>query len=277
MIKIKKLLDKIFCCRKNAQINLIENKANTVSAKPKYLLLVEKHPPYRYNNAYYYLTKNNIVLPQVQAVTTYNPNSYTSDIVVNNWPHEYILQNILPPKTDNKPTLVLDLDHTLIFPSQTKLEKFDFNINILHNNKIYDMYFIKRPYLEEFLEELSAHYEMIVYTAGIMQYGLKILKHIDPKSRRQYCLSRNYCSILTKNGHTKDLYVKNLSILGRDLTKTILIDDKTFSYAIHEKNGQYIPGFYGESHDNALKILKEYLIKIKDISDFTNRDNCEYF
>ena len=52
-------------------------------------------------------------------------------------------------------------------------------------------YFSKRPFLEDFLEEVSLFFNVHVYTASEKDYADIILSYIDPKNKIQKRLYRN--------------------------------------------------------------------------------------
>lgn len=279
MEAIKRFFSKFACCGSDMRVELKQEKTEMERREcsgNRNFLISEGLKPYEIHGSQVYMTKHTFKLAKAALVNTLFPHHYINEKYEDIFPEVADNSNILPEKTCNKPTLVLDLDHTLVYPSLTKPQDYDFSITVTYNNKIHRMYFVKRPGLEEFLSELNEHYELVLYTAGIMQYALKALKNIDPDTRIKYCLSRSYCTILTKNGISKDVYVKNLDILGRDLTKTIVVDDKTSSYIMHPENGQHIPGFFGSKDDTCLYKLKEYLLALKDIADFKQREKCTY-
>lgn len=53
------------------------------------------------------------------------------------------------------------------------------------------LYFSKRPFLEDFLEEVSLFFNVHVYTASEKNYADMILNVIDPKNKIQKKLYRN--------------------------------------------------------------------------------------
>ena len=63
-------------------------------------------------------------------------------------------------------TLVLDLDETLIHSNYEKVADYDFKINILDLGKDQDVYVSLRPYVKEFLTEISKHFELVLFTAA---------------------------------------------------------------------------------------------------------------
>ena len=58
-------------------------------------------------------------------------------------------------------------------------------------------------------------------------------------------------------------YIKDLSKIGRDLGKIIIVDNLSQCFKLHSENGILISSFYGEDeNDNALIELQKILIKI---------------
>ena len=87
------------------------------------------------------------------------------------------LKSLLTIKYPKMHTLVLDLDETLVRCTEEKPEKYDFVIKI-SINEIY--YVNKRPYLDEFLNFCSIHFNLILFTAAKKIYADLILYKIDP-------------------------------------------------------------------------------------------------
>ena len=150
-----------------------------------------------------------------------------------------------PPKKNY--TLVLDLDETLISFKFTQINK---GIGKLH----------LRPGLEDFLEEIKKYYEIIVFTSGTKDYAETILNIIEQKNNSRYfdgILYREHTTIIGKK------YIKDLSKIGRDLSKTIIVDNLPQSFKLQRENGILINSFYGDNMDDrALFELKRILINI---------------
>lgn len=157
----------------------------------------------------------------------------------------------LPSKKDNKAfTMVLDLDETLI----------SFKLNETGKGMI-----IFRPGLDQFLNELSSLYEMVVFTAGIQEYADPILDEIE--NTNKYFTKRLYRqhTVIIENG-----IVKDLSKLGRDLSKVVIIDNMPQNFRLQKENGIFIKNYYGEdSNDTALIDLIPIL---KQIASNPNND-----
>ncbi len=186
---------------------------------------------------------------------------------------EYIFDP-LPSTNRNFPTLVLDLDNMLIYSSTKELTRFDYIVTVHYNNKVQKVWIVERPGLGEFLELMSQYFEIFLFTAGIRQYGIKVLKKIDPKMTIRYFLYRRFCTFLGRNSKNQELYTKNISILGRDEKKTILVDDRDYSFVFNSKSGVLVSPFDGDSDDNELQKLGKFLIYCSELTDI--REKVKY-
>ena len=77
-----------------------------------------------------------------------------------------------------------------------------------------------RPNCITFLKTLSQYFEIVIFTAASQDYADWILDVLD--SEHKYISHRLY------RQHTQyddGVYVKDLHLLGRDLNKTIIIDN----------------------------------------------------
>jgi hypothetical protein len=114
-----------------------------------------------------------------------------------------------------KYTLVLDMDETLI-------HYFFTNIS--------GMFFV-RPYCFEFLKELNELYEIVTFTAGTKDYADGILNLLDIDNNIiKYRLYRHHITMLGCS-----IY-KDLSKLGRDLSKVIIVDNLKENFRLQPNN-----------------------------------------
>ena len=161
------------------------------------------------------------------------------------------ISSYLPPiKKPYKYTLVLDLDETLIH----------YKTDIMQNNdKQNKNILILRPNLLLFLKEMKQLYELVLFSYATYEYIEKILKIIESKEKYfNYILDRRH--ITYENGS----YVKNLSLIGRDLKNVIIIDDKPQAFKMNTENGIFIKPFYGDCFNNK-NILKNLMNILKEI------------
>ena len=142
-------------------------------------------------------------------------------------------------------TLVLDLDETLI---HFKSNPNDDSSGILQF----------RPFLSEFLIGVSKYYELIVFTAATEDYANPIIDAIEKKGIKfEYRLYRIHTVVINND------FVKDLSRLGRDLSRTIIVDNMEQNYKLQPENGITIRPFWGkDTNDMALVDLLGLLIEI---------------
>jgi TFIIF-interacting CTD phosphatase-like protein len=53
-------------------------------------------------------------------------------------------------------------------------------LNVEYEGTNYPVFIRKRPYLEEFLDEISGRFEVVVYTASAKAYAGAVMQAIDP-------------------------------------------------------------------------------------------------
>ncbi|KAJ6233909.1 nuclear lim interactor-interacting factor-related [Anaeramoeba flamelloides] len=214
----------------------------------------------------------------------------------------FLIPPLLPKqstKFKEKMTLVLDLDQTLVFSCYDQPKSYDFKFlfsigsnskNINKNakeeeeeeeevedldNEQHMIYVQKRPHLNTFLERCSQLFEVVVFTAGLKEYADIILDKLDPNNELiSHRLYRDSCTEV--ESYT---YVKDLSLLGRDLNRTLIIDDLPSSYSLQPQNAIPIERFCGNSSDSSFfdeLILDNELPRILKILENFNHHQSVY-
>lgn len=120
----------------------------------------------------------------------------------------------LPPKDrgDNRISLVLDLDETLVHCTVEPIDDPDMIFPVEFGGVEYQVHVRKRPFLKEFLEAVYEKFEVIVFTASQKVYADSLLDRIDPEGKYiKHRMFRESCLPVEGN------YLKDLNVLGRGL------------------------------------------------------------
>merc|ERR1712070_289544 len=126
----------------------------------------------------------------------------------------------------------------------------------------YQVYVRKRPYLLEFLTRVSTSFEVVVFTASQRVYADKLLHYLDPQQTLfEHRLFREACLPVQGN------YVKDLTVLNRDLSRCILVDNSPYAYGYQIDNGIPIVSWYDQEDDEELVKLIPFLETLKDLQD----------
>jgi len=157
--------------------------------------------------------------------------------------------------------LVLDLDETLVHSSFRAVPGADFVIPVQIEDVVHFVYVSKRPGVDEFLIEMAKHYEIIIYTASLNKYADPLLDLLDPKKTIRHRLFRESCVYYEGN------YVKDLSLLDRDLSQSIIVDNSPASYIFHPSNAIDCSSYIDCPKDRELDQIAKFLIGVKDAKD----------
>ncbi|KAJ0637731.1 putative protein-serine/threonine phosphatase [Helianthus annuus] len=159
-------------------------------------------------------------------------------------------------------TLALDLDETLVHSSLEHCDDADFTFSVFSSLKEHTVYVKQRPYLRTFLEKVSEMFHIVIFTASQSIYAKKLLDILDPDgtiiSRRAY---RDSC-IFADGSYTKDL-----TVLGVDLAKIVIIDNSPQVFRLQVNNGIPIKSWFDDPSDCALISLLPFLESLVDAQD----------
>ena len=204
------------------------------------------------DNNFYYNIENNIYENDEDGTNAYEIMQMLKDYEINKVDAPFL---VTPSK--KKYTLVLDLDETLIHLRQKKdIINIKNDVNIKINNTsdyFYDNYDKdKNKYLLQFrvglfsfLTILKPFYEIISFTSATREYADVIINEIE-KNRKffDHKFYREHTVIY------KDTFVKDISRIGRDIKKIIIIDNNERNFVLNKENGIKIAPYYGDEDNN---------------------------
>ena len=123
------------------------------------------------------------------------------------------------------------------------------------------VYVAKRPGVDDFLVEMAKHYEIVIYTASLNKYADPLLDLLDPHKTIRTRLFRESCVYFEGN------YVKDLSLLDRDLSQTIIVDNSPSSYLFHPENAIDCTSFIDDVKDRELDQIARFLADVRKVDD----------
>lgn len=125
---------------------------------------------------------------------------------------------------------------------------FSLDLSLVTRGEQQEMVYVAfRPHVQEFIDFVSARFEVAVFTASHKLYADPIIDALDPAGKLgKMRLYREHCA---DAGGTK---VKDLSLLGRPLHKIALLDNTPTCYAFQPRNGIPISTWVDSQTDRGL-------------------------
>ncbi|XP_063123459.1 carboxy-terminal domain RNA polymerase II polypeptide A small phosphatase 1 isoform X4 [Rattus norvegicus] len=106
----------------------------------------------------------------------------------------------------------------------------DFIIPVEIDGVVHQVYVLKRPHVDEFLQRMGELFECVLFTASLAKYADPVADLLDKWGAFRARLFRESCVFHRGN------YVKDLSRLGRDLRRVLILDNSPASYVFHPDN-----------------------------------------
>jgi Dullard-like phosphatase family protein len=170
-------------------------------------------------------------------------------------------------KYPNRKLLILDLDETLIHCSVNLREHKLFENQIVvktDEGLLVPALLNIRPHVAQFLQTMSEHYELVLFTASAKYYASKMLRYIDPhRSFFSHVFYRESCCKTTNGKLVKDLTV----FVNVPLKDMILVDNNTYCMWLQPTSGVPILNFYHDKSDEELLRIQPFLLELKDTLD----------
>lgn len=174
-------------------------------------------------------------------------------------------------KNDEKILLILDLDETLIHAT-------DKNLNLVIDFKIFNYNVYKRPFLDDFLQEIKDDFLLAIWSSADDEYVNEITKKIIPKEiQLEFIWGRSKCTYQRNHqigeygyydDHSQSDYhyikpLKKLKKKGYDLNRILIVDDSPHKSKDNYGNAIYPKKFTGDHNDSELRKLSKYLKQLK--------------
>ncbi|XP_077521486.1 carboxy-terminal domain RNA polymerase II polypeptide A small phosphatase 1-like isoform X2 [Amblyomma americanum] len=171
---------------------------------------------------------------------------------------------LLPPvryQDMHKICLIIDLDETLVHSSIKPISNADFVVPVETGGTVHQVYVLKRPYVDEFLQRVGDAYECVLFTASLAKYADPVADQLDKWGVFRARLFRESCVFHRGN------YVKDLGRLGRDLHRVVIIDNSPASYMFHPGNAVPVGSWFDDMSDTELRDLMPFFDKLSRVED----------
>ena len=167
--------------------------------------------------------------------------------------------------------LILDIDETLIFASETPCSR-------PHDFIVGNKYFVyKRPFVEQFLDWSFQNFDVAVWTSATEDYAAEIVAKILPRPGLGllFLWSRERCTPSLDPESREFFLEKKLTKLrrrGHKLEDVIVVDDTPQMWRNSYGNLIRINPYFGESEDDELEKLMLYLGVLKNVENVRKVD-----
>ncbi|KAJ9520785.1 hypothetical protein QJQ45_013964, partial [Haematococcus lacustris] len=205
--------------------------------------------------------------PQAQAQPHYPPHHQVPEAIEHTLPPGATVEEVEEEEAD-----FIDFDPLLFIKSLPPLEQVhssleavsssDFTFPVHFNNQEHVIHVKQRPHLHTFMNRVAELFEVVVFTASQKIYAEKLLNIIDPTRKLiKHRIFRDSCVIWDGN------YVKDLTVLGRDLRSTLIVDNSPQAFGFQVDNGVPIESWYDDEADEELLKMLPFLEGLVDAED----------
>ncbi|XP_062354169.1 carboxy-terminal domain RNA polymerase II polypeptide A small phosphatase 1 isoform X6 [Cinclus cinclus] len=137
----------------------------------------------------------------------------------------------------------------------------DFIIPVEIDGIMHQVYVLKRPHVDEFLQRMGELFECVLFTASLAKYADPVADLLDKWGAFRARLFRESCVFHRGN------YVKDLSRLGRDLRRIIIVDNSPASYIFHPDNAVPVASWFDNMADTELLDLLPFFERLSKVED----------
>ncbi|KAJ8390188.1 hypothetical protein AAFF_G00109270 [Aldrovandia affinis] len=175
---------------------------------------------------------------------------------------------LLPEMTlqdQGKICVVIDLDETLVHSSFKPICNADFIVPVEIEGTTHQVYVLKRPHVDAFLQRMGELFECVLFTASLAKYADPVTDLLDRCGVFRARLFRESCVF------HQGCYVKDLSRLGRELSKTLILDNSPASYIFHPENAVPVVSWFDDREDAELLNLLPVFEELSQAEDVYSR------
>ena len=152
--------------------------------------------------------------------------------------------------------LVLDLDETLIYSSESRLGREpDYTAG--------PFFIYTRPHVNSFLNTCLEWFKVGIWTSATEVYANNVTRYlISDTDVLEFIWSRSRCTRVRNLENGKEYFIKDLKKLKRksyDLAKIIVIEDSWEAVQRNYGNSILVSSYHGEEDDTELMQLLRYL------------------
>uniref|UniRef100_A0A8C3HZR8 CTD small phosphatase 2 n=1 Tax=Chrysemys picta bellii TaxID=8478 RepID=A0A8C3HZR8_CHRPI len=147
-----------------------------------------------------------------------------------------------------------------LFPPQP-INNADFIVPVEIEGTLHQVYVLKRPFVDEFLRRMGELFECVLFTASLAKYADPVTDLLDKCGVFRARLFRESCVF------HQGCYVKDLSRLGRDLHKTLILDNSPASYIFHPENAVPVQSWFDDMADTELLNLIPIFEELSEAED----------
>ncbi len=160
--------------------------------------------------------------------------------------------------------LILDLDGTLIYASETRLDREE-------DFKVGDYFVYKRPHLDHFLETCLEWFELAIWTSASPAYAAKVVRNLfDVPPDLAFVFSAERCTKRFDADRREYFEAKRLQKLkrrGYSLSKVLIVDDTPATFSLNYGNGIRVSEYTGSLIDDELLRLLAFLKSLGAVED----------
>mmetsp|Transcript_1503 Transcript_1503/g.2259 ORF Transcript_1503/g.2259 Transcript_1503/m.2259 type:complete len:442 (+) Transcript_1503:122-1447(+) len=169
------------------------------------------------------------------------------------------LGKIVGEQNKKKKTLILDLDETLVHSSFEESVSYDIDLEIqVSPGHLATVYVKKRPHVDEFLEKVGKLFEVVIFTASLPKYANPLIDQLDKTNTVKKRLFREHCIM---HG---SYFIKDLTLLGRKLSNTIIVDNSPICYQFQPQNAVPVSSWFVNPDDDQLRTVMPWLEKLAE-------------